>query len=484
MSIHFYNTLTRRREEFVPLTEGRVGMYVCGPTIYAPPHIGNMRTFFFADILHRYLEYRGYEVDFVMNLTDVDDKTIRGAREEGVALAEYTERFAEGLFGNFAALGIEGADRYPRATHYIGQMVDLIGTLVERGLAYQAPDGSVYYDISAFPEYGKLSRIDLSASRPGERVADDEYEKGDVRDFALWKATREEDEEVGAVWDTPWGRGRPGWHIECSAMSMAELGETFDIHLGGVDLIFPHHEDEIAQSEGATGKPFVNYWLHGEFLQIDGEKMAKSEGNIFTLDDLLERGVRASAIRYTFLTAHYRSKLNFTWQALEASAEAVRRIHTTYRRLAAHPKSLHVRPEDTPRLHESASRALSAFTRAMDDDLNTSVGLSALHDLATETNARLDELSTLPITEAEAGAARDAFDRIDRVLGIISMAEREATEEVDDDLSAWVEEKLAERADARAARDFARADEIRVELTERGVLVEDTPGGARWSRRG
>src|SRR5690606_37328243 len=236
--LHFYNSLTRRHEEFVPLDSEEVRMYVCGPTIYAPPHIGNMRTFFFADILHRYLEFRGYEVKFVMNLTDVDDKTIAGALRQGVSLAEYTEPYARVLFDNFAALGIEGADSYPRATQFIPEMVDIIRRLEEKGLAYRAPDGSIYYDISEFPDYGALSRVDLDQSRRGERVAADEYEKGDVRDFALWKAAKPEDETVGAVWDTPWGKGRPGWHIECSAMSMAELGETFDIHCGGVDLTF------------------------------------------------------------------------------------------------------------------------------------------------------------------------------------------------------------------------------------------------------
>jgi cysteinyl-tRNA synthetase len=278
----FYNTLTRRKEEFVPLEPGRVGLYTCGPTIYAPPHIGNLRTFFFADLLHRYLEYRGYEVKFVMNLTDVDDKTINGAARQGVRLEEFTAPFAELLFENFEALGIAGADVYPRATHYVPQMVELIRELERRGLAYATGDGSVYYDISAFPEYGKLSRVDLTQGRRGERVADDEYEKGDARDFALWKAAKPEDRRVGAVWPTPWGEGRPGWHIECSVMSMSELGETFDIHCGGVDLVFPHHEDEIAQSEGATGRPFARYWLHGEFLQIEGEKMAKSIGNVAT----------------------------------------------------------------------------------------------------------------------------------------------------------------------------------------------------------
>lgn len=478
-----YNTLTRRREEFVPLREGHVGMYVCGPTIYAAPHIGNMRTFFFADTLHRYLEYRGYEVRFVMNLTDVDDKTIRGAREAGLSLREYTEPFAKQLFEQFDALGIVGADVYPRATAFIPQMVDLIRRLEERGLAYRAADGSVYFDISNFPDYGKLSRVDLASARQGERVADDEYDKADVRDFALWKAAKPEDAEVGAVWETPWGPGRPGWHIECSAMSMAELGETFDIHCGGVDLIFPHHEDEIAQSEGATGKPFVRYWLHGEFLQIEGEKMAKSLGNIFTLTDLLERGVRASSVRHTFLTAHYRSKLNFTWQALEASAEAVRRLHATYERLLAHPSTADARPDDVPRLHESAARTLAAFNHAMDDDLNTSVALAALYDLVTDVNARLDELGTLSITRAEAAAAKDAFDRIDTVLGLISLASRDLASPVDEKFAAWVEERLEARAAARRARDFATADSIRDELAARGVVVEDTPTGSRWSIR-
>lgn len=482
--MYFYNTLTRRREEFVPLVEGRVGMYACGPTIYAPPHVGNLRTFFFADILHRYLEFRGYEVKFVMNLTDVDDKTIAGALRQGVSLAEYTEPFARQLFENFAALGIDGADVYPRATHFIPQMVDVIRRLQEKGLAYQASDGSIYYDISEFPSYGSLSKVDLEQSRRGERVAADEYEKGDARDFALWKAARPEDEAVSAVWDTPWGKGRPGWHIECSAMSMAELGESFDIHCGGIDLIFPHHEDEIAQSEGATGKPFVRYWLHGEFLQLAGEKMAKSLGNLFTLDDLLERGVRASSIRHTFLTAHYRSKLNFTWEALEGSAEAVRRLFTTYERLRDHPRTLHARPEDNPTLHETSAGVLAAFAAAMDDDLNTSVALAAVYDLVCTVNSRLDELGTLAITTAEAVTALDTFQRIDSVLGLLAAAAREKDDVVDEKLAAWVEGLLKERADARSARDFARADEIRDELAARGILVEDTPTGARWSARG
>jgi cysteinyl-tRNA synthetase len=481
MPLRFYNTLTRREEEFVPLHEGKVGMYTCGPTVYAPPHIGNLRTFFFSDLLRRYLEYRGYDVRFVMNLTDVDDKTIRGATREGVSLNDYTEPFIDSLFADFERLGIRRADVHPRATHYIDGMVDIIRRLQERGLAYEA-EGSVYFDISEFAGYGNLSKVDVSAGRRGERVAADEYDKDDVRDFVLWKAVKPEDEEVGAAWDTPWGRGRPGWHIECSAMSMAELGETFDIHAGGVDLIFPHHEDEIAQSEGATGKPFVRYWLHGEFLLLEGDKMAKSTGNIFNLQDLIDRGVKPSSIRYLFLTAHYRSKLNFTFGGLEAAAEAVRRVRDARDRLREHPAARDPDPADTPTLHPAADEALAAFASAMDQDLNTSVALSALHELVGRANARLHELEGRPISEAEKQAALRAFDRMDEVLGFVSLADTENV--VDDDLAAWVEERIAARQSARKARDFAQADAIRDEIAARGVVVEDTAQGPRWKLGG
>jgi cysteinyl-tRNA synthetase len=480
--LRFYNTLSRREEEFVPLVPGRVGMYTCGPTIYAPPHIGNLRTFFFADLLHRYLEFRGYEVKFVMNLTDVDDKTIRGAARDGVPLGEFTEPFARLLFQNFETLGIAGADVYPRATHYVPQMVELIRRLEEKGLAYATDDGSVYYDISAFPEYGKLSRIDLEQGRRGERVAADEYEKGDARDFALWKAAKPEDREVGAVWPTPWGEGRPGWHIECSVMSMSELGETFDIHCGGVDLVFPHHEDEIAQSEGATGRPFARYWLHGEFLQIEGEKMAKSIGNVATLQDLVERGILPTSIRYVFLTAHYRSKLNFTLEALEGAREAVRRVVATHARLRDHPAVETPGPDDLPLLHRAAADALADFARAMDDDLNTSVALAVLQRFVGAVNTRLDTLGAGPISHAEQHDALGAFARIDGVFNLIALAATEGA--VDPELAAWAEARVAERQAARRARDFARADEIRAELAARGVSVEDTAHGPRWSAQG
>jgi cysteinyl-tRNA synthetase len=481
MPIRFYNTLTRREEEFVPLVEGKAGVYCCGPTVYAPPHIGNLRTFFFADTLRRYLEFRGLDVRFVMNLTDVDDKTIRGAMREGVKLDDYTQPFVDSLFRDFDRLGIRRADAHPRATHYVPQMVDIIRRLEEHGLAYVA-DGSVYFDISEFPGYGKLSKVDVSAGRRGERVAADEYDRDDVRDFVLWKGVKPEDEQVGAVWDTPWGRGRPGWHIECSAMSMDELGETFDIHAGGVDLIFPHHEDEIAQSEGATGKPFVRYWLHGEFLLLEGDKMAKSTGNIFNLQDLIDRGVKPSAIRYLFLTAHYRSKLNFTFAALESAAEAVRRIRGTRTRLREHPEARDPDPADEPALHPLVDEVLAGFTEAMDADLNTSVALAELHRLTSGVNQRLEALGTMAISSAEKHAALDAFERLDRVFAFIELAEKES--EVDAGLSAWVEERIAARQAARKARDFATADAIRAELVARGVTVEDTAQGARWSLAG
>ncbi|MBA4159082.1 MAG: cysteine--tRNA ligase [Gemmatimonadetes bacterium] len=478
MPLRFYNTLTRKEEEFVPLRPGKAGVYVCGPTVYAPPHIGNLRTFFFADILHRYLEYRGMDVAFVMNLTDVDDKTIRGALQKGVPLDEYTQPFIDILFKNLDTLGLARADAYPRATEHVPGMIRLIERLFERGLAYEA-DGSVYFDISGFPGYGKLSRVDLSGTQRGARVADDSYEKGDVRDFALWKAAKAEDGAVGAVWQTPWGPGRPGWHIECSVMSMDELGETFDIHAGGIDLTFPHHEDEIAQSEGATGKQFARYWLHGEFLQIDGEKMAKSLGNVFTLQDLVAHGVKPSSIRYLFLTAHYRSQLNFSFEGLEAAGQAVRRIHATRKRLSEHRMQMEADPSDEPRLHHAAEEALGAFARAMDTDLNTSVALAALNEFVTRVNSRLDSLGTRPITAAEQQTALDVFDRIDTVFGFLAVADRE--EVVDPELALWVEERLVMRQDARRRRDFAAADVIRDELAARGVVVEDTAQGPRWT---
>lgn len=473
MAIRFYNTLTRSLDEFVPIEPGHVRMYACGPTVYQPPHIGNYRTFLFNDLVHRYLEWRGYRVRFVMNLTDVDDKTIAGAREQGISLEEFTAPVIRSFFRDLETLGVKPADAYPRATRHVGQMIELISRLLERGHAYTTDDGSVYFDITSFPEYGKLSRVDLSATRKGERVAADEYEKGDIRDFALWKAARDADREVGAVWPTPWGEGRPGWHIECSAMSIAELGETFDLHTGGEDLIFPHHEDEIAQSEGATGKPFVNYWLHVKHLLVDGAKMSKSKGNVYTLRDLTEKGYTAAAIRYLLLSAHYRHELNFTFDGLQNAQSAIRRALDFQDRVENTPTAEHA-PET--RLPELAQNALHDFQAALDEDLNMPEALAAFFTYIREANALLDQHTA--IRPAEQRAALDAVERIDRVLGVLKLARAEARP--DEELVRWVESRLAERQRARARRDFETADAIRDELAARGITVEDTPHGPRW----
>ncbi|HEX7048625.1 MAG TPA: cysteine--tRNA ligase [Longimicrobiales bacterium] len=476
MPLTFYNTLTRTPEAFEPLDPGTVRIYACGPTVYQLPHIGNYRAFLFYDLLHRYLEWKGYDVRFVMNLTDVDDKTIAGALAKGIPLSDYTEPIIRDFFGDLDTLGVRRADVYPRATRNVEAMIELISRLVERGHAYVA-DGSVYFDISSFPSYGRLSRIPLDEVRRGERVSADEYEKEDVRDFALWKGAKDADRTVGAVWDTPWGPGRPGWHIECSAMSMAELGETIDIHAGGEDLIFPHHEDEIAQSEGATGRPFVRYWLHVKHLLVNGEKMSKSKGNVYSLRELRERGHSAAAIRYLLLSAHYRHELNFTFEGLDHARAALDRALAFADRLEATPVAEDAAQSTLPDL---ARTALHRFEDALDDDLNVPAGLAALFNFIRDGNAALDRAAAFAAPDLE--AARDALDRIDSVLGVLALA-RAATA-VDRDFAAWVETLLARRQDARARRDFAAADALRDELAAAGVVVEDTPQGPRWKRVG
>ncbi len=476
MALHFYNTLTRTLEPFQPIEPGTARVYACGPTVYQLPHIGNYRAFIFNDLLHRYLEWKGYQVKFVMNLTDVDDKTIAGAQQQSTPLETFTEPVIRDFFADLDHLGIARADIYPRATRHIDQMISLIETLIERGHAY-AIDGSVYFDISSFPEYGKLSRIEPAEMRKGERVAADEYEKGDVRDFALWKAAKEIDHQVGAVWQTPWGEGRPGWHIECSAMSMAELGETFDIHTGGEDLIFPHHEDEIAQSEAATGRPFVNYWLHVKHLLVHGEKMSKSKGNVFSLQDLQDRGFSLAAIRYLLLSAHYRHELNFTFSGLEDAQAALRRavdFHDRLQRTATH--------EDAPatEIRDLARNATQNFETALDDDLNVPAGLAVLFTFIRETNAALDKQTRVP--PADLQEARNALQGIDQVLNVVALARAHA-QTIEHDVAEWVEAKLKERQEARARRDFQAADQIRGELATAGIIIEDTPEGPRWKKQ-
>ncbi len=475
MALHLFNTLTRQLDLFDPADPERVGVYACGPTVYGHAHVGNFRAFVFYDLVHRYLEWKGYGVRFVMNLTDVDDKTIRAAFEQGQTLEEYTAPFAEAVLRESDALGIRRMDLYPRATAYVDRMIELVSTLLDRGLAYRTSDGSVFYDISAFPNYGCLSGKDLDQARTGERVAADEYGKDDVRDFALWKAAKPEDRAVGAVWDAPWGEGRPGWHLECSAMGLAEIGDTLDLHLGGEDLIFPHHEGEIAQSEGATGKPFARFWLHVKHLRGEGSKMSKSTGNFIRVKELLDEGFTGAAIRHQLLSVQYRSDLNFTRDGLAASARALRRLLDFDDRLRDHPVG-----EDVPEtaLPQLARRASRDFEAAMDQDLNVSGALGAVFVFLKEVNALLDRNERLRMEELD--AARRVLQSIDDVLGLIETGRRESG--IDEEERASIEAMVAEREAARASRDWARADEIRDDLASRGIVLEDGPEGTRWKR--
>ena len=476
MTLRLYNTLSRTVEEFVPLEEGRVTMYTCGPTVYDRAHIGNFRTFLVDDMLRRYLVWKGYEVIQVRNLTDVDDRTIHAAVAKGVALRELTSPYIDAFFEDSDRLGLERAEHYPRATDYVPQMVELVERLVERGYAYLA-DGSVYFDISKFPEYGALARLDTASLREGERATGDEaYDKENARDFVLWKGGERPEEGSVAIWDSPWGPGRPGWHLECSVLAMTHLGQPFDIHSGGVDLIFPHHTNEIAQAEGATGEPFARYWLHVRHMLVDGRKMSKSEGNYYTVGDLIERGCRPSAIRRLLASGHYRAEMNFTLAGLEDAARSVERLLEFRRRLESSPSDAPDLPET--RLPELAGGALEAFEAAMDEDLNVAEAWSALFVLVREGNAELDRQGPeIRAADAEAGLA--AVAAMDRVFGVLSLAEAEDVT-VSEEQRAWIEEQLEARARARKGGDYARADEIRATLADAGVEVEDTPTGSRW----
>ncbi|MBD0327249.1 MAG: cysteine--tRNA ligase, partial [Pyrinomonadaceae bacterium] len=376
--LRFHNTLTGRQEEFRPLVEGEVRMYYCGPTVWDYGHIGNFRSAIFADLLRRYLKFKGYRVTHVMNITDVEDRIIALSQKNGVTIDDYTAKYIEALWQDFDALGCARPDIVPRATRHIPEMVSLIQQLEARGHAYRS-EGSIYYRISSFPEYGKLSKINFAGNIAGasERVDTDKYEKEDARDFALWKMSAPDEEPA---WDTEIGRGRPGWHIECSAMSMKYLGETFDIHAGGIDLVFPHHENEIAQSEGATGQQFAKYWIHFEHLKVDGESMSKSKGNYYTFRDVAAKGYSPVAVRYFLFSAPYRKQLNFTFDGLNAASKTVEGLHDFRSRL----KEARTEPGSNQHLRETAKRALEAFEAGLDDDLNTSVALASLHNLARE----------------------------------------------------------------------------------------------------
>ena len=473
MALKVHNTETRSLSAFVPLEPGMVRVYACGPTIYDHAHIGNFRTFLFFDVVHRHLEWSGYAVRFVMNLTDVDDKTIKGAVGASKSVADFTRPFGDAFLDDCKRLGMLPADSYPRATAYIRQMVDFIAGLVAKGHAYVSDDGAVYFSVASFPRYGRLKGIDTSTLMVGARVAQDEYEKEDARDFALWKPAVPTDEQANAAWDSPWGRGRPGWHLECLVMSLTELGDTLDLHLGGEDLVFPHHENEIAQSEASTGKQFVRNWMHVKHLQVEGRKMSKSLGNFVTVRQLLDEGYDPASIRHQLLSAHYRSDLNFTRAGLDASRSAVQRLVDFDDRLAAAPLGTAGGPTDLPRV---ADETLVAFRAAMDNDFNTADALAALFGMVSRVNSLLDARVSVPADEVK--AVRDAVASMDRVFGLLQVAR--ASRSVDESVAAWVEERIQARADARKRKDFAGADAIRAEITARGIVLEDGPGGTRW----
>jgi cysteinyl-tRNA synthetase len=461
-TVRLHDTLTGETRPFEPIGEV-VGVYSCGPTVYGPAHIGNFRSFLFADLLVRHLRWRGYTVRWVMNVTDIDDKIIKGAAAAGVPIGELTDRYLERFLADADTLRLTRPDVLPRATGHIEQIVALISTLLDGGHAYRTDDGSIFFRIASWPSYGRLARLDPEQLRVGERVEADEYAKDDVRDFALWKGPKPGEPS----WSTSIGEGRPGWHIECSAMSMTHLGPSFDIHTGGVDLIFPHHEDEIAQSEAATGQPFVRTWLHCAHLQSRGTKMAKSTGNIARVADLVDAGVSPRALRYALIAVHYRAGLNHSDASLAAAAAAVDRLDALVLALESYQEDR----ADDPSLEAALGSARAAFGDALDDDLNVSEALAALFELVRELNRRIEVRS---MSSADAGRALALLRDLDEVLGVLP----DAVEELTADLRAL----LDARASARSARDWAAADRLRDELAGRGVAVEDTRDGQRWRR--
>ena len=479
MSLRFHNTLTQQTEDFSVLRDNTVRMYTCGPTVYNFVHIGNLRTFTFQDVLRRWLKYRGFQLDHVMNITDVEDKIIAAAARTHKTLAEYTAPFEQAFFDDCAILRLERPERIAKATEHIPEMVAAIEQLTAKGHTY-ASDGATYFRIGTFPGYGKLSHNNFEGILSGARVDVDEYDKADARDFVLWKS-RKDDEPF---WSSPIGDGRPGWHIECSVMAMEYLGETLDIHAGGVDLIFPHHENEIAQSESLTSRPFSRFWLHSEHLLIESQKMSKSLGNFYTLRDLLNQGYQPEAIRYLLASVPYRKKLNFTFDGLRAASTAIERLRNFEQRLS----EARLPAGHNAELAARARHAIEQFEHSLDDDLNTAEALAAVFEYIRETNSVLDQDAFPDGNRSDAAAVLGAFDRIfdvlrtnDKVVGIrldmlpASAAAGLAEEEIN--------QLVAERTAAKKARNFARADEIRNQLLEKGILIEDTKDGVRWKRK-
>ena len=464
MGFKLYNTLTHKKELVKPIKDNQIDMYSCGPTVYDFAHIGNFRAYICSDILKRYLKYSGFKVKHVMNITDVDDKTIKGANKEGISLKEYTSRYEKSFFEDLETLNIDKADVFPRATEHIPEMVSIIKKLLKGRIAYKSEDGSVYYNISKFKDYGKLSHTKVKQLKEGARVKQDSYEKEEAKDFALWKAYDKEDGNV--FWETEIGKGRPGWHIECSAMSIKHLGEHFDIHGGGVDLIFPHHENEIAQSEGSTKKKFVNYWFHNEHLLVNGQKMSKSLGNFYTLRDLLGKGCSPKAIRYLLLSANYRVQLNFTEESVKASENAVQRLNDFMIKL----KEIKGNNENKG-IKKIIDNTKKEFQKAMNDDLNISLALSHVFEFVKEINTLMMESK---IGKKNAEELIKLMHELDKVLGIL--------EEKEEELSPELKKLIDERENARKEKDFAKADKIRNELKEKGIILEDTKDGIRWKK--
>jgi cysteinyl-tRNA synthetase len=476
--IQFHNTLTDRTEPFVPLVKGEVRAYTCGPTVYDFAHIGNFRTFLFQDVLRRYLKSRGYRVIQVMNLTDVDDRIIQKSAAAGVSIREYTEKYIQAYLDDRGALNLEPPEYIARATEHIDDMVELIQRLTAKGFTYTS-DGSTYFRISKFPEYGKLSKIDVTGMQTGARVDMDRYDKDNARDFALWKAPKPGEH----FWETAIGPGRPGWHIECSAMAMKYLGETLDIHSGGVDLTFPHHENEIAESEAATGKPFARYWLHAEHLLVDQEKMSKSMGNFATLRELFAHGHKPSSVRFLLASVPYRRQLNFTPESLLGAASSVERLRTFAARIQSGKFPVGTSPEMASR----SAKALEDFDRGLSDDLNTAQGLAAIFDLVRDVNTAMDRGKFCQGDAAPVLAALESFDAIFAVLRDDDSEKLRALGLAPDSsplTDGEVETLVAERQAARQRREFAASDRIRDQLAERGVLLEDSrDGGVRWKRK-
>jgi len=465
--LKFQNTLSGQLEEFQPLSGNDVRLYICGPTVWSFAHIGNFRTFVFGDVLRRYLKFKSYNLTHVFNLTDVDDRIINEAKKAGKTIDEFTAPFIEAFWEDADALGLERPEIAPRATHHIAEMIAIIETLLENGRAYES-EGSIYYRISAFPDYGKLSKINFSGNISGAsgRVDTDKYDKENAQDFALWKFV-DADEPTG--WDASFGRGRPGWHIECSAMAMKYLGETFDIHAGGIDLKFPHHENEIAQSEGATDKLFARVWLHSEHLMVEGKTMSKSLGNYFTFRDLLGKGYTATAIRYLLLSVPYHKQLNFTFETLDGAENSLERLRDFRKRLS----KANLSNGSNSELQKTAEKSLSDFEAAMDDNLNTSVALAALHNLVREVNTALSQDT---VKSEDRDLILQILAKIDSVLEIFGTDKEET---LDSDIESLIEE----RQEARRSRNFARSDEIRDLLNDKGIVLEDTKDGVRWKRK-